>query len=146
MKVRYGDKFDVNININNEIEGLYILRLVIQPVLENAILHGVNELEYKGVIDIEGYIKNNILTFEVKDNGIGMTDEQLTMLLSEEYRESRGFSSIGVKNVDKRIKLNHGNNFGLAIQSNYGEYTNVVITLPIKTENIDDIREEEEYV
>lgn len=135
MKIRYGDKFDVNIGVEEQIEKHYILRLILQPIVENAILHGVSELEKRGEILVKGYMKDNDVIFEIRDNGIGMTAGQIEKLLTGDNRNVRGFSSIGVRNVDRRIKLNHGDKYGLRIESVFGEYTLVRMTLPVLPDN-----------
>lgn len=130
MKIRYGDKFSVNMDIEQQIENHYVLRLILQPIVENAIFHGISELEERGEISVKGYAREKEVIFEVRDNGIGMTAEQIEKLLKVDSKNLRGFSSIGVRNVDRRIKLNHGNAYGLQIESIYGEYTLVKMVLP----------------
>jgi Predicted signal transduction protein with a C-terminal ATPase domain len=135
MKVRYGDKFDVTFDISQDILETFILKLILQPILENAILHGVSELAEKGIIQITGRRFQDDLLFEIKDNGVGISPEQVKKLLTEDCRNPKGFSSIGIMNVDKRIKLNYGNNYGLTIESVPGEFTKVKIVLPLILEN-----------
>ena len=130
MKVRYGDKFDTYFEIEEGLEQYYVLRLILQPIVENSILHGVSELEKKGLIRIKGYKIEHDVFFEIEDNGVGMTQEQVERLLEDDKSNTRGFSKIGIKNVDKRIKLNHGKNYGLKIDSIYGQYTRITIKLP----------------
>ncbi len=130
MKVRFGDKFDTFFEIDEEIKEYCVLRLILQPLVENSILHGISELDKKGAIIIRGYKKENRVFFEIEDNGVGMTPEKIQRLLEDDGTNSRGFSSIGIKNVDRRIKLNHGNEFGLLIESKSGEYTKITIQLP----------------
>jgi two-component system sensor histidine kinase YesM len=131
MKVRFGDRFDILMVVDEDIKDFYVLRLVLQPIVENSILHGISELEKKGEIIIKGYKKEQSIIFEIQDNGIGMSEEQISRLLSGDYPNSKGFSSIGIKNVDQRIKLNHGQAFGLQIASEIGEYTRITIELPV---------------
>lgn len=130
MKVRFGDKFDTFFEIEEEVKGYSVLRLILQPIVENSILHGVSELDNKGLITVKGYKKEHKLYFEIEDNGVGMTQEQIEKLLEDSESNSKGFSSIGIKNVDRRIKLNHGNEFGLFIESEPGSYTRITIHLP----------------
>jgi len=130
MKVRYGDKFDVDFEVDDEIREYYILKLLLQPILENSITHGISEIEEKGRVTIKGCKAREDLLFEITDNGIGMTEESINRLLSEDYKNPKGFSSIGIKNVNQRIKLNHGEKYGLSIESKTGEYTRVKILLP----------------
>lgn len=134
MKVRYGDKFDVEFDIDANIMDCTILKLILQPILENAITHGVSEIEDKGNISVKGYKLGEDLQFEVADNGHGMSSEQIARLLSEDFKNPRSFSSIGIRNVDRRIKLNHGEKYGVTIESRVGEFTNVKILLPMITE------------
>jgi len=140
LKVRYDDKFDVDIECEEEIRGLYILRLLLQPILENAIFHGVGELENKGRITVKGCRQDDCIIFSIRDNGVGMTQEQIDRLMSEGSHNAGSFSSIGVINVDRRIKLNYGDRYGLEIESNYGEYTNVVIKLPVIRNDEDEVK------
>ncbi|MCX7711884.1 MAG: sensor histidine kinase [Clostridia bacterium] len=135
MKVRYGDKFDVEFNVSEDIKSCCILKLVLQPILENAITHGVSEIEEKGIISIKGCSDEGDIQFEILDNGHGMSEEQVERLLSEDFKNPRGFSSIGIWNVDRRIKLNHGEKYGLRIDSALGEFTKVRILLPMIKEN-----------
>jgi two-component system sensor histidine kinase YesM len=135
MKVRYGDKFDALFEIPENIMEAFILKLILQPILENAILHGVSGLEGKGSIRITGQRSQDDLLFEISDNGVGISPEQIKRLLSEDCRNPKGFNSIGIMNVDKRIKLYYGNRYGLTIESVSGEYTKVKILLPLILEN-----------
>lgn len=131
MKVRHGNKYDVFFDMNEDIKNYYILKMVIQPLLENAILHGVNDLDKKGIIKVTGTKNEEGVLIEIEDNGIGMTAEQIEKLLSEDCRNEKGFTGMGVLNVDRRIKLNHGEKFGLKIQSVLGECTKVKVFIPI---------------
>jgi two-component system, sensor histidine kinase YesM len=141
MKVRYGDKFDIHFDIDDDIKNSYILKMVLQPLLENAILHGINELEEKGIIDIKGYRSHDDLIVEITDNGVGMAQEQVIKLLTEDSHQPKGFNSMGVMNVDKRIKLNYGNRYGLAIESVPDKFTRVKILLPFIKENAEGEKE-----
>ncbi|MHB8062274.1 MAG: sensor histidine kinase, partial [Ruminiclostridium sp.] len=140
LKVRYGDKFDVVLDCSEEIKDLFILRLLLQPILENAIFHGVSDLDHKGIITVKGYKLSDEIIFDIKDNGVGMTQEKIDKLLSEDNHNTSGFSSIGIINVDRRIKLNYGDNYGLKIESNHGEYTNVLIKLPVIFSDDDEVK------
>lgn len=133
MKVRHGNKYDVNFEVEEGIKDKLVLKMLIQPILENAILHGVSSLDYKGSIKV---IFKNIcedLIVEVIDNGIGISKEDINRLLSIDCRNNKGFTSIGVKNVNKRIKLNFGEKYGIDVESIIGEYTRIKILMPIIT-------------
>lgn len=131
MKVRYGDNFELQIDVHEKIMSYYIIKLILQPIVENCILHGFNDLDGKGKITIKGYIQDENIIFEVTDNGIGMFQEQIEKLLTEEETHRRSFNQIGIKNVHKRIKLNHGDKYGLSIESESNKYTTIRLLLPI---------------
>jgi sensor histidine kinase YesM len=132
MKVRYGAKFEVVFHIDEAVYQYHLLKLILQPIVENAILHGVSELEDRqGIIQIAGARLENELLFEVTDNGAGMPPEKFQMMLKEDYRNPKGFNSMGLNNVDRRIKLNHGNQYGLELTSAPGQGATVKIRLPL---------------
>jgi two-component system sensor histidine kinase YesM len=138
MNVRYGGKFEVVYTIDEAVYQYHLLKLILQPIAENAILHGVSELgDRKGIIQITGAQFENELLFEVIDNGIGMPPEQIQKILREDYRNSRGFNCMGLNNVDRRIKLHHGNQYGLEIASVPGQGATVKIHLPVILEDKD---------
>jgi len=133
MKVRYGDKFDVDFMIDEELKATGILKMILQPILENAILHGMSEKESKGFIQVSGTRIRDEVYFEIYDNGVGISPEQVAQLLNGNYKNPKGLSSIGIGNVDRRIKLNYGSHYGLTIESELGEYTRVKVVLPFIT-------------
>ncbi|MCL6590599.1 MAG: sensor histidine kinase [Firmicutes bacterium] len=138
MKVRYGAKFEVEFHIDEAIRQYHLLKLVLQPIVENAILHGVSELEdRKGLIQITGARTENNLLFTVTDNGTGMSPELIRKMLSEDYQNPKGFNSMGINNVDRRIKLHHGAGYGLEITSAPGQGATVKIHLPLILEDKD---------
>ncbi len=130
MKIRYADKFDVDFEIDERMKELYILRLLLQPIIENAILHGTCSSEEKGYITVKGYYCNQHIIFEIKDIGIGMSEEQINRVLNENCKNEKGFTSMGVGNVNKRIQLNHGKEYGITIESELNSYTKVTLKLP----------------
>lgn len=131
MKVRYGDRFDVEYSMDSEVKHLYILKLLIQPILENSIIHGMGDVFTKIRIEIKACIVDTRIVITVSDDGVGMTNEQIEMLLSSERKNSKGFTKIGVTNVNRRIKLNYGECYGLKIVRGEGGGTVVVMNLPI---------------
>jgi two-component system sensor histidine kinase YesM len=130
MKFRYGSKFDVVFEIEENILNYGILRFILQPILENSIIHGVNDKEGLGLISIKGRELEGNLLFELMDNGIGMNREQIERLLTDTNKSKTGYSSIGISNVNRRIKLNYSESYGITIESEEDRYTNVKILLP----------------
>jgi two-component system, sensor histidine kinase YesM len=136
MKVRFGDKFDVVYQIEPDVLDLYILKIILQPIMENAILHGISEKKEKGKIELKAYKAHENLIFEVIDDGIGMAAELIEKVLDDSYiNENRFDKSIGIINVDKRIKLYHGAQYGLKIESEFGQFTKVSFILPVIDED-----------
>lgn len=131
MKIRFGDKFETEYEIDESIEGLMMLNFLLQPVVENSIIHGFSEKESGGIISIKGYCSNNKVIFEILDNGSGMTEDTTKKLLKEKQEHEKGFLSMGVYNVNQRIKLNYGREYGLRIESKSGEYTRITLELPV---------------
>ena len=131
QQIRYKNRFTTEITAEPGTEGLYTLKLIVQPILENAIYHGMSAAEDEGVISVRAYRRGDDLFIDVEDNGLGMRPEVAEQLL-EEYRpaiNTKG-SGIGVRNVHQRIQLTFGRQYGLTIQSEPDEGTLVRIHLP----------------
>lgn len=130
QSARFGDR--VSYSIYSEVSKDYmILPLVIQPVVENAFVHGIEGCKDNGHIDIKVYYSGENVIIDVKDNGSGMSDEKLHELEAKLRRnDTSSGKSIGLTNVNKRIKMYHGNQYGLSIKTKNGEGTTIRITLP----------------
>lgn len=128
---RFKNKFVYVIDAKEEVMNLASLKLMLQPLVENAIYHGMEFMDGDGEIEIKVYQEQGELWFRISDNGLGMTEDQVENLLSEKpHVSSRRGSGIGVKNVNERIKLYFGECYGLAIQSEPDEGTVILIHLP----------------
>lgn len=132
QKFRYGDRIEAEMNIKHEILGIKIPKLILQPIVENAIVHGIENKIGNGKIIIEGFTKNRTLVLKVKDDGIGMDEEVCSKILSDGYEAGNTgkHTHIGLKNVDRRIKMYYGDNFGVNIQSRKQCGTCVSLYLP----------------
>ncbi|MDE7016445.1 MAG: sensor histidine kinase [Lachnospiraceae bacterium] len=131
QQMRFKNKFVYNIEASEDVLDLVSLKLMLQPLVENAIYHGMEFMDGDGEICIEVYREAEKLWFHIRDNGLGMTEEQVARLLGEErHISSRRGSGIGVKNVNERIKLYFGEDYGLSIESEPDEGTAVTICLP----------------
>ena len=130
QSARFGDR--VSYSIYSEVSKDYmILPLVIQPVVENAFVHGIESCKDNGHIDIRVYYSGDNVIIDVKDNGVGMNDEKLHELEEKLRRnDTSSGKSIGLTNVNKRIKMYHGDRYGLTIQTKEGGGTLIRITLP----------------
>lgn len=129
----YLDNFEAVFDVPPETMKLLVPRFILQPIVENALIHALSELEDRvGEIRITAAIEENNLLLRIHDNGIGMTEEQIARTLeTEKARDGKSFSSIGIKNVNDRIRLFFGEGYGLSFESVLGAYTTVTITLPV---------------
>lgn len=136
QKIRYANHFSVEYLIAEETEDLFIIGLILQPLVENTIYHGFELREPGGVISIESRIVEGKLKLWVRDNGSGMGEETLERLRSQPQKPYRGMNSIGITNVDERIKYCYGEGYGLSITSVLNQGTTVEITLPVIREEL----------
>ncbi len=139
LKNRYEDRLEVIKILDEGLMDKKIPRLLIQPLVENAVKHGIGKSRRKGVIRLEAFREEGHIVFEVEDNGMGMTAEELEALnkrLQEDelILEGNGTAparkSIGLENVNRRIKLLYGSSYGVKIESSYDEYTKVTVRIP----------------
>jgi len=128
QKLRYGEVFDIQLLIAPETDECILPKLILQPLVENAIFHGILPKYSPGSISIRSELLGNKLMITIKDDGVGMNTEQLSNLFSG-YAETK-FNKIGINNVDERIKLNFGDEFGLSVISRENAETVVTIILP----------------
>lgn len=129
QSMRYEEKIQVDYEIKNEAEGYFLPRLILQPLVENAILHGLDLKCGRNHILIGAYVDKDRLWLTVRDNGRGMTPKQIQRLLEENEKKTRGLSGIGVANVKERLTLYYGNAADIHYESN-NEGTTVRICLP----------------
>ena len=133
--MRFKNKFDYEFDIAEDVLELPSLKLMLQPLVENAIYHGMEFMDGDGMIMVKAWRKEDELYLSVADNGLGMTEDKVEMILTGESTSGNGRGSgIGVKNVNERIKLYFGEAYGLTIDSEPDEGTTVIIHLPAKDE------------
>ena len=133
--MRFKNKFDYEFDIAEEVLELPSLKLMLQPLVENAIYHGMEFMDGDGMIMVKAWRKEDELYLSVADNGLGMTEDKVEMILTGKSTSGNGRGSgIGVKNVNERIKLYFGEAYGLTIDSEPDEGTTVIIHLPAKDE------------
>ena len=131
QQMRFKNKFIYNIEAEEEVMNLSSLKLILQPLVENAIYHGMEFMDGDGEICVKVYREAEDLWFRISDNGLGMTQAQVDSLLGENSPvSSKRGSGIGVKNVNERIRLYFGADYGLTIQSKPDEGTIISIRLP----------------
>lgn len=130
QKIRYKDKFSMKYEIDEEIYDYSTVKLIVQPLLENAIYYGIEYMYGDGEIEVKGYKKGEDIYIEVTDNGMGMPKEVVDSLLTDHSRVRTKGSGVGLINVHKRIQLRYGEAYGLMIESCPDEGTTVRIHLP----------------
>lgn len=132
MRIRYSNGFEVRYDVEPECLEYLLPRLTLQPILENAITHGFDELtEELGQIEVSVYRREEFLCLSVWDNGRGMTPEKINLVLGQRRRKKDDNTSIGLENVQARVKLNFGESARLEIESEPGAFTKVTLRLPL---------------
>lgn len=130
QKIRYKNSFEVDFQIEEDILDGCIVKLVLQPLLENAIYYGMEFMDGEGEIHVRGYRKDKDVYLEVEDNGLGMPEEEASELLNGKERPHKHGSGVGLVNVHSRLKLRFGEAYGLVIHSCPDEGMMVQIHIP----------------
>lgn len=145
MKYRYGGTISLDYRIDDEsLLSSRVNRFSLQPIVENAIFHGIEPKGNAGMITIHVYRgDDNTLKIAVTDNGVGMDDEMIRKVLSGESKEANDFfRHVGVSNVNKRIRFSFGEQYGITITSRIGEFTTMLFTLPVRAAEDSQTQEE----
>ncbi|MBI3151772.1 MAG: sensor histidine kinase [Chloroflexi bacterium] len=139
QRMRYRDILDFKIEVEEDVAENTILKLLLQPLVENALYHGIKNKRQKGTIHVRARRKGeDEVLLEVEDDGIGFTPEKLTQLRAELEEDSGDIkleSGFGLGNVNKRIRLYYGKPYGISVQSEYTTGTCVTLVIPAKMEN-----------
>lgn len=136
QKIRCSEKMDYLIDIDTEIENYKTPKLILQPLIENAIFHGINRKEIHGLIKVLVKKENeNTIVYEITDNGAGMTPDELK-ILNEKInapllQSTAGNHGYAVRNVNQRIKLSYGDSYGIVFESKSEIGTKVRVTIPV---------------
>ena len=134
LALRYGDLFDMEWDIDESILSYTIIKICLQPIIENAVYHGIKQKNDKGLIKIKGLCDDNNIILIVSDDGIGIEKDALDELnktLSETSFTNEK-SHIGLSNVNQRIKIIFGDSYGIHVESTVGVGTDVYVTIPKK--------------
>jgi len=133
IKLSYAN-VSISTSLDPEILSYRMLKLLLQPLVENSINHGIIDDASNGSIQIWGYEKDGELIFTVSDNGNGMDEEHLALLRDYLEDKNTAFHSIGLKNIRKRIQLYYGKEYDLYIDSRLHQGTTVTIKIPVVIE------------
>lgn len=133
QQFRYRDIMEYEMNFSEEIYDYEMLKLTLQPLVENALYHGIKNKRGMGHIQVWGRKEGENLVFQVKDDGIGMTKERLCevqQLIQGERPRDQEHSGFGLFNINQRIQLYYGSEYGLAVESTYQEGTQIQAVIP----------------
>lgn len=134
QKIRYNERFEVFYNIEADVDRYMILRFILQPIVENAIVHGLGNLTSKGTLEISIRREKDALLIVIEDDGVGMDAERvrdLNTFINEPKEVRDNKKSIGIRNVNQRIQLSCGNEYGISIESKPYQGSRFYIRLPL---------------
>jgi len=139
QKIRFKDFFNYTITLSEEVYEYSIVKLILQPIVENSIIHGLNMRESGGIVKISVEIVNGLLFIEIWDNGIGISQVDLNTIMvhineSEEpvdnHRDRNSHNHVGLRNINRRIKILYGEESTFEIESIKEQWTNVKLVIP----------------
>lgn len=132
-KLRKKGLIQVSYDVAEECKNALVLKLLLQPLIENAIVHGFEGRKGMETLAIKARRQGDLLQISLEDNGVGMTPEEIDAIFDKEnHGTDSKYNSIGINNVQERIKLLYGNDYGLAYESEKTVYTRVTVTLPFE--------------
>lgn len=136
QKMRYKDKLEYSIEVSPEINHIMIIKFALQPLVENAIYHGLKYKETKGNLNIRGYERGDKAYITIADDGVGMDEDVLEHIFDETMKEHKS-NGVGVPNVQKRLQLYYGPEYGISYISRKGVGTVATVTVPLNS-RVDD--------
>lgn len=132
--IRYEQSLEVIFDIDEDILDYGIIKLLLQPLIENSVVHGINMNQSNNIITVKGWKTGDNINFSITDNGNGIDEYTLSVLTkSLESTNPSESESIGIINANQRIKLIFGSNYGINIDSKKGAYTTLSVNIPAKT-------------
>lgn len=137
QKMRYKDKLEYSIDVSSEINHVMIIKFALQPIVENAIYHGLKYKDTKGNLSIRGYVRGKKAYITIADDGVGMEEAALEHIFDETKKEHKS-NGVGVPNVQKRLKLYYGQEYGISYISRKGVGTVATVTVPLEEQEDDE--------
>ena len=135
QKMRYKDKLEFEINVDPRITHAQIIRLVLQPIVENAIYHGLKYKESKGMLKVHGYELGERIIIDITDDGVGMDEETLKHIY-DKHKVNYHSNGVGVYNVQQRLVLYYGKEYGIIYHSEKGKGTTATVVIPKNQEDV----------
>jgi two-component system sensor histidine kinase YesM len=131
QQIRYSDVFNYTIEVENSVLQHSILKLTLQPIVENAIYHGLKEKGDFGFLQVHAFTEAETIKIQIIDNGVGMDAEKIREILHSDETGQGQVMSYGLRNVDHRLRLYFGEDYGLLIESERGKGTVVTVRIPL---------------
>lgn len=136
QQIRYMGLFELVDTIPVELKESKIIKFTLQPLVENALFHGIEPTGRIGTITLGGWQDTEYLHITVEDDGVGMSEEEIRCLMNEDHSVSHGaLTGMGIRNVDQRLKLTYGPECGLSIEAQKGRFTRITVKLALKGTN-----------
>lgn len=129
QKLRYGDSLHYVLNVDPEIQGTFILKMVLQPLVENSVNHGIRPKETPGVVYVEGTAEDGYLKFTIEDDGVGMDEDKIKELNRENISSNE--KSFGLRGTIERMRIFYESDIDYTIQSTKGKGTTIVLRVPV---------------
>lgn len=134
LSLRYYNKFQIDFEVEPGVEKCCTIKFLLQTLVENSVFHGFDEMMETGKIQVRIRRQDNKIIYEVEDNGKGISAERIKEILSHASEEKKGMVKIGLYNINRRIQLIFGEQYGVSIESRLGEYTIVRVVIPAEEE------------
>lgn len=131
QKMRFGDNFSYEIDINEQLKQYYVIKLILQPIIENALVHGLKNNEEGGKIVLKGYLENDLIRFDISDSGYGILPNKIEEIYAS-FTDDNSNNGVGIKNVFQRIRIYYGNEAKIQIKSKLDKGTCISIFIPTK--------------
>lgn len=131
QKLRFGEKFQYDITLEKDLESFEVIKLILQPIVENAIAHSFDENEGIGNISINAYKNNSFVNIDIIDNGYGMTEQKVIDIYAS-FKDDSVHNGVGLKNVYQRLKIYYGETADIIIKSVLDEGTIIQLIIPLK--------------
>ncbi len=130
QKIRKKGLIQVSYSIDSELLSCKIPKFTLQPIIENSIVHGFEGKKGLGILDISAVLVEDDILIEIRDNGVGIPQDRIETILQKDKSQGERYSSVGLMNINERIKLTYGEKYGLSFESKYMEYSIVRILIP----------------
>lgn len=129
QQMRYRSILDFDLRLAHDLENAPVIKLILQPLVENAIYHGLKPLNRKGLIQVDVEHDADYIYLKVKDNGVGIEESKL-LEIRQGIKEKEAYKGYGLYNVNQRVRLYYGESYGLCVNSVLNEYTEVIVKIP----------------